>query len=393
MFNHLLSKLPIIRWRILVPTLMLIFFNVGNYWSAHWYSKWSLIVFLMGLSYAWWFAEVTSWFLFPITLWLLSSCAYIGVWQFNDYVNTKPLVELLALKHDALYAWIQVAGCMALVAWMSRRQFASIWRALGLVQILSLGLTLIQEFFIHSPHIGAWSGNDSMNGCLLAALWPFTVGKSAHWNIAVFCLTALAIFKIDASIPIGIFGVVVGVSIFKAWLEMRVSLPKFAIMRSWWVPTLTLFLLAVGVVAAADLSQGSKLLVDSGRFHIWKIAFTWWKSNVTQWRGTGGGTLMFILPGVQEQVNSKDGGYFMWLHNEYFQVLFEYGWAGLGSMMLAVGYVGVKAFKKWEIFAGYVGFLAMATVNYPFRLPIHAMALVVIVSLSLSTSLRSRHLR
>jgi hypothetical protein len=99
---------------------------------------------------------------------------------------------------------------------------------------------------------------------------------------------------------------------------------------------------------------GSKFLGDSGRYHVWKMALSFWEFNASRsWLigvlGFGPGTYGFFGPAVQ----SATGGstIFPWLHNEYLQVLFENGIVGLSLVLILLSTALYKTRKNPCLFA------------------------------------------
>jgi hypothetical protein len=123
--------------------------------------------------------------------------------------------------------------------------------------------------------------------------------------------------------------------------------------------------LSVIVLIAGKLHEGSELLNPNGRLEIWKQAMHWWSQYANHWIGTGTGSYLWIGPSTQ--VDSKMTVLWLWLHNEYLQILFEQGYVGL-FLSLAVWFMALYRSRKtpW-LFATFAGASVAMCTQFPLR--------------------------
>lgn len=154
---------------------------------------------------------------------------------------------------------------------------------------------------------------------------------------------------------------------------------------------------AVSVVGSCGLGwllAKDNLVNGHGRFDQWKIFFEWWKTMANHWVGTGGGTFEWIGPLVQLQYlsNTKPAkgmtptlDAFIWMHNDWFQVLFENGIVGFSLFFL----LGISAFVYARRYPWLFGGLSAAAVamisQFPLRWAVPAIWIALLVSESVRT--------
>lgn len=125
---------------------------------------------------------------------------------------------------------------------------------------------------------------------------------------------------------------------------------------------LTVVPLAIGISGLGYLFLGDQLLFSSGRDVIFKQAWDFYRTHASPWFGAGTGT--YTVWGINHQEGS-----WVWLHNEYLEVLFENGVLGLLSILLVYSYLLVFLFRKKAVefpIACVYGFTALT--EMPLRL-------------------------
>ncbi len=115
-----------------------------------------------------------------------------------------------------------------------------------------------------------------------------------------------------------------------------------------------------------------------GRLFAWQEAFTWWGPNANLFFGTGAGSYQWIGPSI---ANRKTQVY-LFLHNEYLQCLFEFGFLGL----MLWGSVAWSAFKKSFthplLFTTFILLFIMSFTQYPCRFFLTQLAIVLWIRLA-----------
>ena len=359
------------RWILLIVGLAVLFLGRGNYWEYHWASKWGLLLAFFSLFVAhavWRRVGIAAGCL---TAYLLLSCLATGLPVAHFYHTLTDDVTLIALEHNALYAYIVLmAGTIVLIgfkdSWVVPAETALLATyVIGTLSVLCQGRG--------RPSMdGLYFGNPSMGLCLMATLLPFVW----HWAsslmlrpriliVASWIATAVAIWRTGTSIPVGLLGVSTA-----AYTLSRYKASKTVVG--------SLFILAFLMVLGGSLAIGPAFFDNNGRFSEWLLAMRWWHHYMPAFVGSGFGTAQIILPGIQGP--GKDS-YFLWLHNDWLQILLEGGWLGLGLAVATWAEFMRRAWKSPALFASLSAFTAMGLMNYPLRSPIHAFSLLLVVCL------------
>lgn len=200
--------------------------------------------------------------------------------------------------------------------------------------------------------------NPAIDAAYISALIPFSIKFGAPWIFILACLVT----KSSTSI-MGL-----GVGIGSYWLAKN----KFSVKS---------LIISLGIAFLCALlglfMQGNVLLDSSGRYTIWEWAMKYWSIHSNYWIGMGSGTFQMFGPSIQIDHYLSLGvkedmliAGFIWLHNDWLQVLFETGIIGL----LFVGAIFICAVfnlrRKPAEFASLLAFGAIAILQMPLRWPI-----------------------
>lgn len=124
---------------------------------------------------------------------------------------------------------------------------------------------------------------------------------------------------------------------------------------------------AVGFVISKD---GAGLLESGGRVDIWRVLIAAWKNQA--WVGYGAGTWEILGPHFQIMNNMRDGGlyrFFIFAHNDWLQLLFEFGILGLAGFLTIYVAAIARSFKKnFNYFVGLLSFGLFAVLWFPLHL-------------------------
>lgn len=155
-------------------------------------------------------------------------------------------------------------------------------------------------------------GASSFDASICTMLLPwFALSRPLHWiNIAISLFVLGVILSTGATTPIVMLVAMGSVMLWQ---------------RGHWKWLIPLPLLLAGLAY-----YGS----SSGRVGAWGSLFEWWRDNANPVIGTGLGTFEWLGPYIQMS-NGQTQEFFLWMHNDYLQVLFEGGLVGLG-LFLAV---------------------------------------------------------
>lgn len=330
-----------------------------NHWGSTWVHRWWILLNLFSILACYLIARRTHLLFLPLLLVLSIGSLWTSAWA-GSYVQEFDVPMRLALSKWGLYAWAQVMAMGTLLALLPRRLAPVVRFCLGLTCVLCSLYTLAQWQNIAFLRV-AFSGNASMNGCLIAVTTPFFIGRS-RFALARLALPVAAIALTGATIP---------------WLVLGVVL---AALRRWW------WIIGIGALGMLYvlLTHPNIGPLTSGRTDAWPGIMNWWWEQGRVLQGMGGGVSVVMVPTVQAQfkIAPWTGGY-MWLHNDWLQVLFEYGVMGLSTALIAFFVFLKRGWKDTVLVSSLLGFAAMALVNYPLRLAPHALALLLVCWLCL----------
>lgn len=221
------------------------------------------------------------------------------------------------------------------VRYFFARMYFAVLIATGVTWLLGYG---------YEGYLGNWG----MNVCLLVCLTPFV--PRYMWFIS-----GLLVILSDASTAYAVIAVV----FLSEWrAQWRMVIPG----------------LICVAVAAAFLSP--HLLSDSERFMNWKVYVAYWWEN-SSLLGFGPGSFAPIGPYLQV-INGIKNQSLLWVHNEYIQVLFEFGIVGF---VLFGGAFFLLLRRARPVYQSLLfGSLACAATNYPFRLALFMLVIVLAIS-------------
>lgn len=236
--------------------------------------------------------------------------------------------------------------------------FANLSRAGQFFRILAYvnALVLCSKWALGGvPHF--LLSNPAWDATFVAIMLPFffertySGAKTLLYFIPLIPLI-LACFITDSSSGIAGFGIALGTYL---WAKDKFSLRA----------TVSLVLIGLGVTALGVALQGEALLVGSGRFHIWELAVEFIQTEGKRF-GQGIGTFHVYGPTLQLAELMRQGlkdveiPGFMWMHNEWLQVLFEAGYLGLGMAAAVFTTAIYEARKAPAKFAALMTFGALA---------------------------------
>lgn len=335
---------------IVVLLLVVLFFGIhhtGDYWFNHWLGKWGALLGALTIVISYSLGK----FLHP------SVGVLFGV---STLSAIKSFGWTFIARDSAYVAFASMTFALFFICFNDAR--AVMFRKfLALVCAFSVLLTLSQ--FSLDPFVrGAFSGNASMNGCLIAITLPFLVQfverRVAPRNL-VIGLALVAIFMTNASIPLGAFGAA----------AFAFAMSKYRNLKS--LLKLAAFGAALSVIAFC--LQPSTLLDPTGRFFFWEKIINWWIGSKTWLFGNGMGSADMVYQGLFQSIAERqDDSVLRWAHNDYVDFLFETGLVGLGAALSVTFYTLKSAFNRPYLFAACAAYAFTAFFNYPMHLPFHA---------------------
>ena len=213
-------------------------------------------------------------------------------------------------------------------------------------------------------------------------------GVSGHWAVGVTLLVALGLAASRGGYII--FGVVVVLGMFFARAQR--SFAGYGHMR-WWTLGGGLVLL-ITLVLGGGLQRFHQLSFDADRIAIWRSA--WVMVEQFPWFGVGGGSFQWVFP-YFKQAGLSDKLY-VYAHNDYLQLVVEYGIAGLVIAALAVVLIvswvlqaktaGKMRSREFAAFWLICSPVALhAAVDFPLHIPAIVMTVVCIIGIALGSTL------
>lgn len=299
----------------------------------------------------------------------------MGVWIFSNQMNIVESTNYSALGFDFRSCYVTFAFVMACVGFSLLKdwQFRAIERVLAAVCLIDSLIVIYQSAF--GGDLMGLLANQSMNGCLIAVTYPFlcyspekiTYNELAQpeavsrWREVTFDLLmvfapVLAIFLSKNSVPIGVFGVGL---ITWFWNDDRINMaPKNRRLFS-------VVLLGLLMVAAALVIPN--LFFDSGRFKVYSTSFHWWQSQADQLTGTGPGSYFLIGPYIQAVTNNQPRNFFVWMHSDWMELAFQFGWLGLYLYLVQFVQLFDKCLTRKNVYllSALASYGAFAVFNFP----------------------------
>lgn len=308
-------------------------------------------------------------------LYILCNAAWFWIWSRNRYypVNPYDQMGLRFFISDGVGKFFIVFTPLLMLAarrrWLMHHgatmcAFFTMANLLVLVAHLALELWHGRGWCTLNNSCGGIMINPSMNGCMLAATLPLVI-RNLHgpYSYLLAFLSLCAIFFSNSSIAIGMLGIGAVAYLF-LFIEMSWQKKLSAAI------TALLILAAIGFVVSDDGA-----LNPNGR--TWAYQFfmgKWLKNPINIPFGVGFGTFGVFSQNLQGHFTGGVNGWWLWLHSDWLQSLFELGVIGFISITLTYFYALARLY--WQgfkhEFLALLMYGAMAAVNYPVRLSLSA---------------------
>lgn len=124
--------------------------------------------------------------------------------------------------------------------------------------------------------------------------------------------------------------------------------------------------------------------MDNGRIKLWRDMMSWWWERCNHLFGAGLGTFELFGPSVQRTKHTLDQKYFIWMHSDWLQIVFEIGFIGLIVSVWTYSAALKHSLDRGPMFPSLVGFGIMMCGNYPLHLPVHAFVGALLISMAFS---------
>jgi hypothetical protein len=344
------------------PSWLIILVGLLQWQTDRWWPQWVGITIAISALLATWLYDLLG-------FWITLSFGYISLHyaaftltfsRFAFFKDFARVPDRLILRTQGLEFFTYALLFTLLVLFQFSRYRISVRvffaRLYFAILIATLGTWVLG--YGYEGYLGNWG----MNVCLLVCLTPFV--PRFMWFIS-----GTLVLLSDASTAYAVFAVVLLSEFRKQWRMV--------------IPGLTLSALSAAYIHPS-------LMSDSERFKNWKYYLDYWWDH-SKLFGFGPGSFGPIGPYLQG-LNGEKSNFLLWAHNEYLQVFFEFGLVGFSLFGLAVLYLYRRLrdhqLHSYESF--FVGAAACALTDYPLRLALFMVVIVLAISEVLYGSKKGR---
>lgn len=324
----------------------------------------------IGRKYGWWAAGLVV-YLLGNTLWFL---LYPG----NRYADVKPY-DLTALKlymAESGFKLLLVLSPLMLMK-MEKEKLRSGGVFLSICfTLFSIGYILFEYFTTGCKGINTCGGllvNPSMNASMMAVTLPFIFQAFPITISGPILLSMIAVVLLGkTSLGLGMIAAFLCIHFLSKKRLKYLLMSPFLLLLGWYF---------YGV---------EELLSNGDRFLMWKFFITQWSINPIHWLfGTGYGTFGVFSLNLQNAFKVRDGFWWLWMHNDWLEQLFNTGLVGL-SLMAGTFFSGLwRLFKTDRImeFQSLFLFGVFMSVNYPLRVGLTCVFGAWLITLALQKDL------
>jgi len=327
----------------------------------------------------------THWSLALLFVYTLINALWAFAWRENQFERFSRVV-VLAFERSAAYSAFAFLLFTALCLLASRKQFLYLAHSLGVLCIVNSVAIIVQYCVTDTPArlVNGIMGASSMSACIVAMTYPFLCFKPERSEVAwllkfkkdwlfLLCMVfyivtpVIAIFITKSSMAVGILAVVLFTYFCVEYKKPKIGLAICGVIA--------------GISYAFDPLVFDQL--HSGvRVIVWKMVAEWWvvQDLKTIILGTGAGAGEIHITNIQYLNGHREtGGWFLWLHSDWLQMIFEYGILGLAVYLNAFFFAVKTAWKNVYLLPALLGVAACALGNYPVRIAPDAFITLAIV--------------
>lgn len=346
-----------------------------------WFSGWKYFFFGSCIYYSIYMAKIFSVPIGAAVGWTL----YSGIRVFTDKEMYSSLGGEVARSMDtvALKA-VLVFVLLTMLMQASKKHLDYLEDLFASICIADALWVIIEVCFGFRP--GGFLGNPSINGTFIAMSYPLLAMREERnlydalplgeaykkhtlrmvWDLVCFLAPIIAVFLSDSSIPVGVLITVMVMYILLNGGDIKGvnTLKKKIILAAH---------IAVGFLIIAQWKI-SALFNTTGRWAIWELATKWLFEKDGQWTGTGLGTFFIWGPHLQHASNLGVGNWWIWMHNDPLQTIFETGIIGFIIYTWAFLFTFIKALnsKQHALAICLFGFAAGSCFNFPSHIALTA---------------------
>lgn len=291
--------------------------------------------------------------------------------EHNDY-------SLYTLRALSLESFAYIVAMFGFVFTVSRKSVDKILTYLSLIAFFG-SFWVIYRWYSGQLVYGLML-NSSMEGTFLAVMAPVILFKKRNLdfidNYRWLCIIpSIAVVLTQSSVGIGGFCLAILINNILEKEDSRIKSIGLT------------FSFAILFFSVGYLYVGNQLFSDSLRFICWDWSWNWWKVGANKLFGTGAGTFWGLGPWIQikELALACDGSlaqtascaiakkvyqennYYTFMHNDWLQSLFEYGFVGLSFFTITFFRCIQRSFSKPWLISSVITFSAVSFINMPAR--------------------------
>lgn len=343
--------IPTIKWHAAAQTTLLLFAFFSCLGMGYYQGKWITITagacLLVAHKLQERFGLAVAAFFFYLScnsIWIIIAT--------NRYSNINPY-DLMGIEYfSAISAWKMSVFALVLLCLPTTQRYLNAIRGWGQLAasvffIGNLIMVLWETAFnpTHCQEVNACGGallNPSLSASMMAICLPFL-------PFSPLAIAAVALVSIlgKTAIGVGMAALYCGLKIFSTRYVR------------------TAFVGVPALIALGWATHGDKPFFNSsGRVEMWSFFLKLWAVN---WKnmpfGTGFGTFGIFSINLQKAFGVHSNSWWIWLHNDWLQMLFEAGAVGLLLMVALYMAVGVGLWRRglraeldsWVLFAAGMG--------------------------------------
>jgi hypothetical protein len=379
----------------------------GNYWAAHWFIKWAILLYVLSFFISVKIAKDVSWWLFLPIMWTLHSSMRVWAWHGMNRYRDFPLTitdefrvvsstsestflllvvffvllrECLDEKHfQEAYKWLCYALCVSVLF------FWGLYHTYGVITIHDS--FLLGKNFVIDKTAGPL-GNLSMTGCLIATCWPMTLKFAKRWWLLTL-LPVVTVCFMDSSQPVLLMALTITTVLMGKYQRTHGTLPRSPVFLTGFALAMCGLLYVGGHAVSRTPAEFFDL---NGR--AWAINLGYQFMKDIKWYLTGVGlnlttSLLPVLNNLEFKElhlsKQSEASFWFWFHSDWFQSFFEMGVVGfLAYLSLFMKCVWESWKRDYLLSASVIAWGAMAVFNFPVHLPVHAFIGCSLVWMSLS---------
>jgi hypothetical protein len=291
----------------------------------------------------------------PLALQLLGIYLLVQTFAYLYYYPIEnTILSVFVLQSRVWTALTMVSGMVLFIAVLCR--YENFFKMMLALFLGYAGIVSFQLFF--HAHSYFLFNNATQAAWFVALSAPILLELEWKFCLPLVLFSTLAVSRTEASAPLFL---------------MFLTLGCLVVRKRQWLLGLGAILLLLGVVIACAHQHLTDWLDLGFRGEAWGIALTWWKES---WRtmlfGHGLGTVKLMIPYLQAQAGITGGGrYYIWLHNDWLQILCELGVVGLALSVWSAVTLIKKSIQKgmWHVGFALVLYGLLMVVQFPLHWP------------------------